>query len=170
MADPTLAALVTYLREKGNAATDDVFNGITYWTVEQLETILLQSSVTKRVKIKGGNRLSYQIDLPRHWMFSSDVTFQTSAGIETAGDFTYNPVGGRVIFTEEQDDTVLYMVGPAFNLYDALADLWDQKAAQRVDFVNFRAGHNTMDLSDTYTHCTKQRDYYRNKTIRRFQR
>jgi hypothetical protein len=166
MADPTLAELVSLLREKGMAATDDVFNGITYWTDEQLEAILWQSQATKRVKLKGSNRLTYQISLPKGLMLSTDIEFQTSAGGETSGTYTYTPISGRVVFSEEQADTVLYVVGPVFNLNNALADLWDRKAAQRFDYVDFRAGHNTMALSQTPKFCISQRDYYRARTIR----
>lgn len=165
MADPTYADLLEYFRAYGQAAQDDVFEGITYWSDPQLEEILKHHTALLRVKMKGRDRLVYQVQNPPSFMFTTDVIVTDESGVDVVDPFTYDPITNRVTFEVEQEDAILFIDGVCVKMYEALADLWDQKVSQRVDYTDFRAGHNTMELSQSFKHCERQRDYYRNKKI-----
>lgn len=172
MADINMLPLISRLRQLGSAAEDDVFNGVTYWTDDQLEEILLNRGVWGTVKLISFGSTRYYLDNFSHYWFRADATVYKNID-DTTGDaaaFTYEPMSNSVLFDDARTDDVLWMRGFIVNMNEAAADLWLQKAGQREGYVNFRAGHNVMNMRESYEHCLSQASIYRNRTVKRFAR
>jgi len=165
----SLVDVITYLRRYGNAARDEVFSGVTYWDDEQLEDIAETFSARVRVRLNAvtSDWLTFQIDLPRHKMADTDsLVIYTDTGGIVSTSYTIEVLRGEVIFSEALSEGYYYVEGLFVNTWAALADLWEQKANQRVGYINFKAGQKTMFLEQEYNHCVARAEYYRNKVIR----
>lgn len=169
----TMADIVAYLRQLGQAGENDEFQGVTYWTDDQLEAIADQAGERGSTRITKKNVVGtiYTLTLPRHILLEGGYTIYRSDGktVVTAVN-TYSQARGEIAFTVGQTDDWYFVEGFFVNAWEALAALWEQKASQRHDYINFKAGNNKMDLSQEYNHCIQMRDLYRNRTIRRFKR
>ena len=176
---PGMTTIVQNLRQHGQASPFDEFNGVQYWSDDQLEAIADAASerLTLRLVLKTlvGKR-KFGVDAPRHIWGETD-TYQVFdvtdpyRPVEVVISSVYTPALGLVEFAEDLDTTKRYVIEMlAVNNYLALADLWEQKAAQRADFTDFKAGNNKIDLSQEHEHCCKIAAYYRSKIIRRYDR
>lgn len=172
MADVNMLPLISRLRTLGSAATDDVFNGVTYWTDDQLEDILMLRGTYATVKLVRYTDTIYRLDNYGHYGFRADVTVfkEIDDTVADAATFTYDPRENSVVFDTGRTEDALWLRGFVVNLYDAAADLWDLKAGQREGYVNFRAGHNVMNMRESYEHCVERASTYRNKIVRRYAR
>lgn len=166
-----MTGMIAYIRTYGAASFDDTFNDETYWTDLQLQDILDRQAKHESILLRRYTATHWGLVCPRHIWFASDA-FITDA-LETAytGDFTYEAAFGEVEFAIAPLETdTLYITGLRVNMWEALAELWAIKAQQRYDYVNFKAGNNKMDMKTERDACEAQRDYYRNRTIRRYPR
>lgn len=162
--------LINYLRQYGAASRSDEFNGETYWSDEQLQEILDSHAQHENILLKNYTGTSWALVCPRHVQFDNAAVVVDGSNVAYSGTYTYNRLFGEILFTAAPTATVLYISGLRVNMWEALADLWARKAQQRFDYVNFKAGNNKMDMSLEYAQCCQQRDYYRNRTIRRYPR
>jgi hypothetical protein len=170
--------IVAYLRQHGQAADNEEFNNIVYWTDDQLEEIADTWSVRQRVPIDTAQQTDptiYRIRVPRGYVMEDDfVVFD--AEDETATEITspvatYAQTRNELEFATALDEDTQYYVEALFIcINDALADLWSQKASQRFDYIDFKAGNNKMNMSQERDYCEKRAAYYRAKTIRRWPR
>jgi hypothetical protein len=176
---PGMQLIVAQIRRNGQASQTDEFNGETFWSDEQLQEIAdVQSErlLIKLLPINSATKTEYSLKCPRHYWFETDsiavmslVSDDTLPIITTS--FTYNPVRGEIIFAEDLSDCLQYVVqGYAVNMWMASADLWEQKAAQRYDYSDFKAGNNKINLSQEHQHCLNMSKMYRNRIIRRYDR
>lgn len=177
---PGMQQIVAQLRKYGQASLTDEFNGTTYWTDEQLQDIADTRSerlLVKLVPVESSGRTLFQIkDQPRHYWFETDTygvlqisDDDTILNIPTAS--VYTPIRAEVAFSEPFSSRYEYAIeGYATNLYMALADLWEQKAAQRYDYVDFKAGNNKVSLNQEVQQCLAMMAHYRNRVLRRHSR
>lgn len=177
---PGMEAIVGQLRKYGQASQTDEFNGETYWTDVQLQEIADTRSerlIVKLMPVASSGRTLFTLkDSPRHYWFETD----TYGVLQISDDATllvvptasvYTPMRAEVSFSEALSSRYEYAIeGYATNIYLALADLWEQKAAQRYDFVDFKAGNNKVNLSQEHQHCLAMMAHYRNRVMRRHER
>jgi len=165
----SLVKIVSYLRQYGNAAKDDVFNGVTYWSDEHLEQIADTWAKRRRVRLMPSTSdwITFNIDLPRHYMADTAtlVIYDESGGVVSTS-YTIEVLRGEIVFSEALSEGYYYIEGLFVDMWSALADLWEQKASQRVAYINFKAGAKTMFLEQEYNHCVARAEYYRKKVIR----
>lgn len=172
MVRPTMIPLIDYLRKFGQASTTDEFNGVTYWSDDQLEETLDEAAEYYRVKLVTASSLNANLrslDTYRHYKFESNYKLLNASASEVTVSSTYDHLLNTVLLDSAVSGT-LYLEGLKVNMWKALEILWDRKAQQRKDNIDWKAGHNTMYTSQEYRHCISQRDYYANKIIRTFKR
>jgi hypothetical protein len=174
---PGMSLIVAQMRQYGSASRTDIFNDVTYWSDDQLEEIADDNSDRQTVRLLPSSivgRTHFRLEIPRHYWFESDAysileVCDTPVPVYTLA--VYEPRNGEIVFAEDLSETKKYMLeGRAVNLYAALAALWEQKAAQRADYADFKAGNNKVNMSQEYEHCVKRMAHYRNRTIRRYDR
>ncbi len=167
--------VVAWVRKYGEAAVDDEFNGITYWTDDQIEEIADRWSTPASVKlvpIQVSGRTKFKVDLKNHHLMENEFLIYTENELAVATPVgTWEAQRGILTFGSDLSDTVTYYVTAQFtNGYEAVADLWEQKANQRFDYIDWKAQNNKMNMKQEYDHCVARASYYRNKIIRRFPR
>lgn len=161
--------IVRQMRQYGQAAPNDVFDGITYWTDEQLQQIADRNSRRGKLKIKrvDPDYKIYRIVAPKTAAVEDDLrVYTTDTDVEVTGLFTFNPDTMEVTFTDAQTDDEYYIYGLVIAIYDALAELWETKADQRFNYIDWKAQNNKMNMKQEYDHCVDRALYYRSKTIR----
>lgn len=170
----SMASIIAFLRQYGNAATDEVFNGVTYWDDDQLEAIADSWSSREVVRlhtIQLESPTIYTLSLPKFHFMEDDFTVYDSSDVEVATAATYNQNRQELTFVSALDANEEYTLQAlVVRGYDALADLWTQKASQREDYVDFKAGNNKMNMKQEHDNCLQKAAYYRAKTIRRWPR
>ncbi len=90
--------------------------------------------------------------------------------MENVAAFTFNPDTKELTFTGAQTETEYYAYGLVFRIYDALAELWQSKADQRFNYIDWKAQNNKMNMAQEYQHCVDRALFYRSKTIRTWDR
>lgn len=170
---PSMEQIVLFLRQYGQASDNEEFAGITYWTDDQLEAIADQHSYRERVSLKTIQDTSptiYRVNLPPFHFMENDFAIYDENGASVASPVgVYSQARQEIEFASALSSDLDYEVEALFVLmYDALADLWTQKASQRFDYVDFKAGNNKMDMSQERKFCESRAAYYRGKTLRRW--
>ncbi len=69
--------VVDYLRQWGEAATDDEFNAVTYWTDVQIQQIADKWSQFRTVPLKPAQTVGttlYTVDMPNYLLLEDDFT------------------------------------------------------------------------------------------------
>jgi len=169
-----MSSLVSYLRQYGQAATDDVFYGVTYWTDDQLQSILDGQAMYGKVRLlpRDIDIKIFALDLPRHyWVEADTFTVYDSDDTVVATSATLNEEQRLLTFTSAlEEDEYYYIQGTFYNMIVALAELWGQKAEQRSQFVDFKAGNNRMYMNQEWQHCVDREQYYRRRIAKRFPR
>lgn len=154
---------VDYLRQHGTASNSDVFDGVTYWTDDQLYEILQASTVFKKVYVTPVNKdCTIFIDrfAKHYWLKASSIEFDTTIS------YTYDENERTFTFTSSPTTLPLLYV-TAWNMNHALASLWEQKSAQRYELINVKGGANQLFMEQEYNHCIAQAKKYRSREIRR---
>jgi hypothetical protein len=168
--------MISYIRSYGQAATTDVFDGVTYWTDLQLKEICDGVGVFSTVKFVHFSDTIFIPDFLKHYkldfpyttlsLFNATLPDGTTVVLEGEYDVARGIITLDSALTEDYLTVDTYVV----NIYEALAELWDRKAAQRAPYTTIDGGNNKMYLAQEYDHCIQQRDYYRRKTIKKWRR
>lgn len=173
MARLGMAALILALRSMTAAQADEAtVNDITYWTDDQLETILdkyrqdlLRQSLTSiPLQVDGVMDYSrYTFPIPFGYMIErpdtdeEEPTFRLYNSLGTlipAADYAVDPVQGVITFIEAQTTPrVMYLRYRLFNMNLAAAQVWREKAAHRAHFITWRTGAHTLHDDQEYQHC-----------------
>lgn len=178
--------IIALIRQFGHVGIDDMTLGdVTYWSDQQLQDIAdrhLYSTLIPLTPTQLVTRTVYKLNAPRHYYGENDtyvddvlttqklwVYDHNQTGVNTT--FIYEPYTQEVTFASGlNEDYKYYIEGRFINLYDALAELWGLKAAQRFDYISFKGGDNKMDMDQEYNHCKQQEQHYRNLIARRIPR
>lgn len=169
----TMAAIVAQMRLYGAAATDDEFNGVTYWTDDQLQDIADRNSRLMYLRLEQADLegLVYRIAYKPSIEFESSLTLLDEYQQPIATSFTYNPTTKELTFSSPlNSNNTYYVFGRAIRIYDALADLWEAKASQRYPYIDWKAQNNRSNMRQEYENCLKQAAFYRGKRVRSFSR
>lgn len=174
MARNSALPAIIRLRSMTDAAADDVFQGITYWTNDQLEEILdttatqvLDAPLT--AACRNETALWYTFDVPAHRMFDTAVEVRDSDNnlLVVDADYSLNIPLRRIIpLTATVPATVTLLV---FDLNEAAAEVWQQKADHRASYIDHKAGGQTLYFEQEYRHCVERALFYRSKALRRWQ-
>lgn len=169
----SMASIISEVRQYGQAAPDDVFDGVTYWSDQQLQTIADRNSKLGKVKAKqvDPDGLIFKLVVPKTIAVENDIRlFTTDTVIEVTADFTYDHDTQELTFAAPQTPTEYFVYGRIVRIYNALAELWQNKADQRFNYIDWKAQNNKMNMTQEYQHCIDRALYYRGKTIRNFER
>lgn len=168
----SMVYIVALLRQYGQAATDDVFNGTTYWTDDQLQSIADSNGVRGYVKLKrvDPDNLIYRLVMPKSLRPEDNLRIFTIGDTEVTTGFTYNTDTQELTFDEALTEDLYRAYGLVINLYDALAQLWGQKAEQRFNYIDWKAQNNKMNMEQEYKHCLDRQSYYRARRVRAFRK
>lgn len=135
--------IVDYLRDICLAGTADyTFNGGTYWTDDQLVTILERTAVVQTriatqaiAQDNGGTLYYYQYQIPHTWFEdrSSGTPYYNvydayGSAIGTA-EYTLDPINGIMRFADDQGGSAINVDLTLYNMNKAAAEIWRQKAA-----------------------------------------
>lgn len=178
----SMVNLVSRLRSVTGAAPDDVFQGVTYWTDEQLQAALdaamypaWATKLTAKPEIVNGNR-SYRhftFAIPRGYWLEEAFTFHTESGSAvSAPSFVVqvNDKYGNVTFSGDTGYSRLSVDCNVIDWNAAAAWVWEQKAAHRFDYVDFKAGDHQFKASQEYNNCVQRAAHHRARKIRMFDR
>jgi hypothetical protein len=169
----SMTAIIAELRLYGAAATDDVFGGVTYWTDEQLQKIADRNSRQGFIELEQADpaglvyRLKHGPSLQLENALTVYASDQTTA---LANAFTYNSDTKELTFTEAPASATYYVYGRAIQIYDALAELWQAKADQRYQYIDWKAQNNRSIMRQEYQNCVDRATLYRSKRVRSFSR
>lgn len=158
--------IVGFIRRYGQVGTTEVFNGVTYWTDDQLERLCDERAETLQAWLRPVTPTVYRVKLAPQWALET-TAFYTAGGTLLAG--TYNDDRKEVTFATAPV-TDVYVEAMAYPRYTILAELWGIKAAQRQDYVTIKGGNNRLDMVQEREFCEKQRDYYRSRVMRGLKR
>lgn len=168
----TMTPLITHLRTYGEASETDVFNGVTYWTDEQLQDVLDKSMRKVEVQIQRLGRydnVSYALLLGMpYWIERSFSIYVSGTTTEETTPYTYNDFTKQLTFDSNVLDRNYIAYGNVVIMTDAIAELWNLKAQHRKDYIVFKAGSHRMEAEQVYKHCLAQRDYWNNLRVRSF--
>lgn len=161
--------LIDRTRSLANCNTDELFNGVTYWTDEQLQDVLDNyASEWSESLLKGRSVYTFPLYMG-YGLETTTIEIENSSGVIDPLDYTVNLAQRTVVFTDEQTtDVTIYAT--RYDVYEAVAQVWEVKSSQRSDFVNFRAGNHKVDMAQDYQHCVERARYYRSKKVRGFKR
>lgn len=173
LADVGLTDIVNLVRKRGQASLTDEFDGVTYWTDEQLEEIVMGEGSVQRVRAKPVTMdgLLYELNVPRFYWFSQTGLYVcSSSGTLLDPQPTYSPILGRLTFPSPYKDCHVVVEGFLVNTFAALATLWERKAAQRYNYIQFRGGSTSNNLNQEYEHCLHMQKFYAGKRVRSWKR
>ncbi len=165
-----MSDLITTLRGMTITGTADyTINGQSYWSDDQLQTIL----DSHRADVQ-----FYALE-PNPWQDVGSVVYkeflsglqnlesgtltylQTSVGSTVAtANYTIDYNRGIVTFTADQNGTAYYITTRTYDMNGAAADVWKKKAAQVALRFDFSTDNHSMKTSQIYDHYMKQANYY----------
>lgn len=167
----TMESIVNHLRQAGMAASDDEFDGVTYWSDDQLLPFADRNGTRGIVKAKrvDPSGFVYRLNVPPSVRFE-DTLEVYSGETAVATDFTFNHDTNELTFDTALYEDVYNVYAFVVQMYDALAELWQVKADQRFNYIDWKAQNNKMNMKQEYDHCVNRATFYRAKRIRTFDR
>lgn len=168
----SMQAIIDDLRRYGSAAQDDEFNGEVFWNDLQLQNIADRNGRRVLIKVKrvDPDYLVYRLVAPNSIAMENSIVVYDASEVVNPASFTFNPLTSELTFTTAQEDEEYFAYGFVVQLYDALAELWQTKADQRFNYIDWKAQNNKMNMKQEYDHCVAQALYYRSKRFRTFDR
>lgn len=161
MARTGMANLILKTRQFSNAGTADYsIAGVTYWTDDQIQEQLdMYQTTHKRVIVYAkpeyeDSAWSYtEYPLPDgigRWI-EEDTRFivRDSTGAD-APSYTMNFETGVITFDADTQDKEYYVDCYSYDLYQAVADIWESKAASVVGAVDWSSDNHTVKASQKY--------------------
>lgn len=179
MARSSMAGLIAHLRSLTSAATDDVYNGVTYWTDDQLQAALDRTrylvrdiALTEKPYYSAGalNYTEHQFPVAVNWWTEDLYRVHDALGYDVpSADYTVDGKRGIVTFDVNPDRQQYYIDVWLYDMNAAAADVWEQKASHRFDFINMKAGVNhRFDFAQEYQHCVDMARKFRERKIKAF--
>ncbi len=149
-----MADIISQVRQLANTGTADYTVGsVSMWSDDQLQTILdrvrvevWDEPVSVVPTVNSGGTTEYkEYRLPRAWWEQTTggtaifyLRDSSGARIGTA-NYTIDYQYGRVSFGADQAGSVRYVTGRSYDVYEAAARVWEQKAAHVADQFDFSA-------------------------------
>jgi hypothetical protein len=171
-----MTSLVSHLRQQSDAAPEtDVFNGVTYWTDQQLQDVLDTNfygwKQLPMEKLGLYDNVSYTLTLTMpYWVESDFKIYVSGSTTEETTTYTYNPFTHEITFDSDVSDRELIAFAKVYVMTEAIADVWNQKAQHRFDFITSKAGSHRFEADQVHQHCVDRANYWRNMRVRSFKR
>jgi hypothetical protein len=176
---PSSNILLT-LRSLASAAPDDLFHGVTYWTDAQLTGIVLKYRETVRLaKLthvptydENGNEQFRVFTMPTlsPGMEIDPATIVLSHATGTPHNVDFELVNEEITLSSDLTADGVYITFVFYDMYLAAAEVWDQKASHRHNYVDAKTGNQSLKLSQEYEHCLARANFYRGKRPNSFRR
>lgn len=177
MARSGMADIITQVRQLAAVGTADytvpATSGTTYWTDDQVQTILDRVRVEIWDEIipyvptvnSGGTTVYTDYRIPWTWLEQTTggteifyLRDTTGARIGTA-DYTIDYAYGRVTFGADQAGSVRYVTARSYDVYEAAAMVWETKAAHvalKFDFTADGASFQASQERKAYLDMARQ--------------
>lgn len=166
-----MVGLVAYLRQFGNVGTSEVWDGVTYWTDEQLQDILDTHHDIQIVELNQVNSDGTKYKLSRNLSIETDTFVLLDINSTELDDVvTYTELQGVFTFDTAPTYERIFVECDTYNVTMALADLWERKAQHRQHYVDTKAGAQQMKLKQEYEHCLQMSQIYRQRTVKSWAR
>lgn len=149
-----MADIISQVRQLANTGTADYTVGtVSMWSDDALQTILdrvrvefWDESVPYVPTVNSGGTTEYkEARLPGTWWEQTTggtsifyLRDSTGARIGTA-NYTIDYQYGRIAFGADQVGSARYVTGRSYDVYEAAARVWEQKAAHVADQFDFSA-------------------------------
>jgi len=176
MARAGMANLIMEVRKLGRVGTADVTVGATtYWSDDQLQTALdrwvsiLRMEPLLAIPVAvAGNYQYLDFAMPDGWYeeAGSDSGFavKTASGATVSSGYAVNYAARRITFTTDQGAVALYLDARLYDLYRAVADVWQAKAGFAAERVNWSSDNHRIDAGDQHAHCLTMATFFRGKS------
>jgi hypothetical protein len=160
---------IAHLRKYGSASNElESYNGVTYWSDAQLfqileRTVMLHEGTLIPINTHATDGYKDFIVSKKHhiWLDSYSASYTNTSDIPT-----YD-ANVRILTFASQQLVSITAHAQVFNMIQALAELWEIKAAQRFELIRAKGGANQLFLEQEYEHCQQRAQYYRNRLARR---
>lgn len=163
--------IISQLRAMCGAGVNDyVIAGNPYWSDAQLQTILdkhrfdaYSRQVIPVEEMATGLLSTTRYYLGNHNIESGDTVFwiADSVGNKVATtDYTVDYNLGLVTFDTNTNGLSYYATYHSFDINAAASEVWRQKASHYADQVTFKAGNQSVNLSDKLAQALQMASYY----------
>lgn len=179
----TMALPIARLRTMTDAATDDLFNGVTFWTDDQLQDHLdAQSGPKVDLTLTASTMLVNGVTDWRTQFFNvrtrEAYDYERNAQVVDASGYAINSLYFTVdwqrqmvtLTTDVTTQQAYYLRVTIFDMWDTAAEVWLEKAHQRAQYVDVKAGNHKIEFAQEYEHCLREALNYRSRRVRRFRR
>lgn len=175
VARASMTSLIAHLRQKANASNEgETFNGVTYWSDDQLQDILDSYSEVGYAYLQKQSPLdnvTYFISLPKTtWIEDGFSIYQDGTTSLVTTTYTFTPSNNRVVFDSSVPDLDYNLQGTLYAMNLAIAEVWLQKAQQRENYITFKAGSHRMEAGQERDYCYRMYEHYRQKNLKSFKR
>ena len=182
MARVTMQTLIDRLRFMTDAARTDNFNGVTYWTDDQLQEVLDLSRVGVPVRLPltagtgkiNGSEAWYEsyTRFPRHLGYEDDFAVYSDTGtLVDPSYYTVEQFGKQLAVTFDPDNVTEDDYEIELTLYNmnlAAAEVWGRKASQRRSLVDMRSGVHQIMAKQEREFCESREKFFRARTAKVF--
>lgn len=181
MARTSMQELIDRLRKQAQARRDDEFGGMVYWSDDQLQDVLDQFRLGPPIRIElipseyltDGSETWWdqRCEFRRHWDYERDFIVVDEDGTTVSSSYytveQYGPQLRVVLDPDNTSSSKTYSVQVVlYDLIDATAEVWSQKASMRETLVEERTGAHNSKMNQEREFCERQRDYWRGRKIR----
>lgn len=172
---PGMDDLVQQLRELSDVSTNDfVIASDTYWSFEQLQTILDRHRVTIYQQelepwpsLGTANVYIYQeYHAPLGNLESGTAVFsvqQLNGGSAPAYTADYNT--GIITFTADTAGTAYMLTARAYDVNAAAADVWRAKMANAAKYFDFSTDNHSFKKSQFKANCMEMAKYFDSQSV-----
>lgn len=162
-----MAHLIARLRGMTRAGSADAtLNGVTYFTDEQLQQLLDTTAQQHRhielipvPQSENGTLVykSYAIPAEIPYAFETEAAdsgwqLRDAAGQAVTG-YSVNYAAGRIEFTSDTGGRLYFLDCRSYNLHQAAAAVWQQKAAFASPDADWQADNHRYDAATVFQHC-----------------
>lgn len=167
-ARPGMTKLIQELRRRTDTSEDQTtINGVSYWTDDQLQDILdlysrdvLDVALVPVPLYEAGVLVTKRFYVPNNvGQFIEDdpsvLQIVDNFGNEATG-YTFDVVRRLVLFDSDAGHTPYYLRARTFDMIEAAATVWLEKAGHRASLIDWRAGGQTLSEDQEYQHCLQQ--------------
>lgn len=151
-----MSDLIQSVRELSNVGTSEFTIGtVTYYTDDQIQTLLdahrkdFQFEPMKVTPEQAVGSVVYKEFNTEPFVESGTVFYLQYAGGTVVGTALYSVDYNRgvVTFTNDTAGTAFYASGRTFDIYGAAADIWDRKAANVANQVDWSSDNHSVKNS-----------------------
>lgn len=176
----SMRLLIDRLRSVTAADPNEEYNGIRFWSDTQLQAELdkYRQDLTARLQAVPAKEngvtvyKQYAFSLPRGFWVEDAFVIQDADGFVVGSAYGVEIQHDRGIVTFAQDvgPRTLTITFSAFDWNAAAADVWEQKAAHRYDYITVKVGDSRFDANQEYQHCLQRMQWHRARRVKAFSR